>query len=194
MSWRASLKAGLKAVRNGVDYVNNGHRYERAEKHLTAAYAKLRQERASPAILENLARVCLWKGIAFNENLDEKNPLLRNDPAILEYHRGLHHIAKQPDVEALKMSLYNSLAVAHHHRKAELGRPAPSAPIPAISIRYYRMARSLYDEKSKQPVFNQLMAKIENNSGSRVLRSKRLIGGRSLDLSTQFLTGNVIEV
>ena len=183
--WRRSMRAGLHAVRDGEDYVNNGHRYERALRHLERAYALLQPEARDDDAdaRRTLARLCLWKGIAHNENMDVKDPAARNDPAIAEYLRGLAHLGREDD--AVRMSLHNSLGVAHHHRVGG-GVPDP-APIPATSARHYRIARGIYRAWKKRgrgeeaAAYQGLMSKVESNSGRGVMRG----GG---------VGGNVAEV
>ena len=178
MAWHANLKAGLKEVRAGTDYDNKNHRYERALKHLSLAYDELVRS-PNPDHL-TLAKMCLWKGIALNENLDVRDPIARNDPAIAEYRRGLTHLRRAsvvPDDDVTKMALWNSLGVACHHRAGggtDPRRKAPSAAIPDASFRYYRKARALFNETSANPAFAALMAKVENNSGRGVLRGGAL--------------------
>lgn len=186
MAWKASLRAGLKAVRDGVDYVNTDRRYERAVKHLTRAYDELAGTPSPDQ--RTLAKICLWKGIALNENLDVRDPAARNDPAIAAYRRGLAHLRRAPaDADdATKMSLLNSLGVAHHHRVGggtDPRRRAVAAPIPVASVRYYRLARALFVESKQTNTFTALMAKVENNSGRGVIRG----GGAST-------CGNFVDV
>lgn len=183
-----TLALGLREVRAGEDYVNNGHRYEHAVAHLAEAYDALAREAGAQGTPDHLllAKVCLWKGIALNENLDVRDPVARNDPAIAEYQRGLAHLrrarpAPGPD-DATKMSLWNSLGVALHHRAGggtDPRRRAPPAPIPAKSFYYYRKARAAFNGASANPAFAQLMAKIESNSGRGVLRGGGGGGGAS---------------
>lgn len=182
MAWKAALKAGLIAVRDGEDYANKRHRYERARDHLSRAYDALIAT-ADPDHLV-LAKICLWKGIAYNENMDVRDPEARNDPAIAEYLRGLEHLQKvsKDAATTTRMSLYNSLGVAHHHRvgggsahpRGAVPGPSgfpPPAPIPPESVRFYRMARAVFQSaKSKNDELVAIMEKVENNSGRGVLR------------------------
>ena len=184
----ASLKAGLKAVRAGKDYVNNGQRYERAIKHLTKAYDTLLVASPAPADQSiTLAKICLWKGIAHNENMNVSNPVTRNDPAIAEYAKGLAHLGCARN-DALRMSLYNSMAVAHHHRVGG-GVPIDPAPSPQESFRYYRRARAIFRNRvdKADPTLADIMNKVESNSGRSIQR-----GGFGFQPNLGFQVRNVV--
>ena len=159
---------GKFLCRNGVDYVNNDHRYEAAHEHLKRAYRLALRAGASDKIL---AEISLWDGISLQENVD-LNRTSRNRRAIALYERGIRHTLGSRDVNMIpiRMSLFNSMGVAYHH----LGGQGPIEP---ISYFYYRKARAIYRAHPEmEHRLRRVMAKVESNTGRTVVRGGGLGG------------------
>ena len=174
--WEIDALDGMVALRDGVDYVNTDRRYERAYEKLTSAYDAYIRARPPPERNKVLlAKLCLWRGIALNENTDAE-VRSRNDRAIAEYKRGLRLVAppeekEEVDIEVVRvrMSLDNSLGVAYHHRNG--------VSIPATSFRYYRKALQLFEDHPRDKYARAIMEQVERNSGGVVARPKKKTPG-----------------
>jgi hypothetical protein len=176
------MDKGKFLFRNGTDYVNNGHRYDKAHVLLTKAY-----EGAVKADVDKitLAQISLWDGISVQENMDIVNYVERNDKAIALYKRGLNYLTylRDPRVIPIRMSLFNSLGVAYHHRNAQ-------KEIQPISHYYYKRARKLYREHPEMHnTLNKIMKKVESNTGGEVLR-----GGSVCPSMPQYGGGNIVII
>lgn len=162
--WEHDALEGNILMRDGRDYVNNDARYDRAHSLLQRAYERGLEHGASRM---DLARICLWDGICIQENLDRFDARERNDNAIARYKKGLDHARYVRDAAVLpvRMSLYNSLGVAYHHRNGK--------EIPDESFVNYKKAKDIYDAHPEQrEALEPIMQKVATNSG-------RVLGGAS---------------
>ena len=162
IKWLEKAIEGHYLIRDGVDYVNNNNRYDKAHNLLSESY-KLAKNNASEY---DLARICLWNGISMNENLTIPH-IRRNKIAIELYKKGLEHIKRSNESDdkilPIKSSLYNSLGVANHHLVVD--------KIPKISYYYYKKSRDIF--RNNPQLYKKLiriMNKVEYNTGHRIMR------------------------
>ena len=160
--WVRKAVEGRNLMRNGIDYKNTNHRYDKAHALFQEAYEEGKALNASQL---DLARISLWDGISINENMDIKDHVERNDAAIASYKRGLKHARRVHDsaVISVSASLHNSLGVAYHHRAGK--------QIPKVAFKHYKVSRDIF--RAHPDLRRQLirvMKKVESNTGHRVLR------------------------
>lgn len=175
--WIQDAVHGYKLVRpsKGIDYINDHDRYGRGAALLEKTYA---MAKVSSEVTDlDLAKLCLWIGIAYNENLDIESFTFRNDKAIKWYKLGMRHIIREeykyranPNTTitdacaVVKASLYNSLGVAYHHHTTRW----TGGPIPATAVYNYQKARDIIAVNPHlEKKFKILSAKIEQNSDHR---------------------------
>ena len=165
--WVQKAVKGHFLMRDGVDYINNGHRYDTAHVLLTEAYNEA--SAASSATAIDLARICLWNGITLNENYD-LDKVIANTEAIKWYKKGLKHLKDANDNPLsipIMASLFNSMGVAHHHK---LLHKAPKG-IPAVALRNYTRSRDIFrDHPDMKRQLARVMRKVESNTGRLVMR------------------------
>ena len=164
--WDRDAIEGYVLMRDGKDYVNNSHRYDRALKLLTHAYDAAVKANACSL---DLTRMSLWIGIATQENVDNDKdnggPSKRNRRAIAFYKRGLQHAryVRDPLIVPMRMSLYNSLGVA-----CQGGRTICDAD---QTMLYYQKARDIYRAHPElQREMARIIKKVEANSDRAVMR------------------------
>lgn len=158
--WVKDAAVASILMRDGDDYVNTRRRYDKAEHLLLRAVHVANTENASPI---DQARMLLWLGICMNENLSKGTPKTRNAKAIDYYKDGLMKIryVRGDDVAPIRMALYNSLGVSHHH--------FVEAGIPKKAFDAYRRARKVYDAHPHlRDKLQPIMDKVAQNSGGHV--------------------------
>lgn len=163
--WEQEAVKGFIYLRDGTDYVNNDRRYDHALDHLRRAYEELLA--LHPEDVVSLARLCLWKGIALNEN-EDLDKVQRNKDAIVEYKKGLEWIKHKvgEETQPIRMSLHNSYGVAIHH--LNIGRG--DHHIPKDAFYHYRAARALFHRNPEHPFMKRIMKKVETNTGYIIQR------------------------
>jgi len=163
--WELEAVKGFIYLRDGIDYVNNDKRYDHALEHLHRAYEQLYA--LHPEDVVSLARLCLWIGIALNEN-EDLDKVQRNKDAIIEYKKGLEWIKHRvgEDTKAIRMSLHNSYGVAIHH--LNIGRG--DHHIPKEAFYHYRAARALFHRNPDNIFMKRIMKKVETNTGYIIQR------------------------
>ena len=165
--WITHAIHGHKLMRTGHEYANTNNKYGHAYIELYNAYKdalKLDTEYV------DLAKLCLWIGITFNENLDIIPYIKRNTDALKWYKLGLHYLTKESNYDKnyilVKASLYNSIGVAYHHKTTRW----VGGPIPQSAINNYNKARKLIIENPQyKKDFELLVEKLQNNSGHKVI-------------------------
>jgi hypothetical protein len=167
--WELEAVKGYIQLRDGVDYVNNNRRYDHALEHLNLAYDQLLSQNSQDIL--SLSRLCLWKGIALNEN-EDLDKIQRNKDAITEYKKGLawieHKIGRE--TQPIRMSLHNSYGVAIHH--LNIGRG--DHHIPKEAFYHYRAAKALFYRNPEHPFMKRIMKKVETNTGYIIKRGGAL--------------------
>jgi len=166
--WVKLTVKGRWYLRDGVDYKNTNHRYDKSHYLFNEAF-ELAKDTASNF---DLARICLWNGISLNENTD-LNIKTRNNLAIKLYLKGVKYLS-QLDSDSnstitipVLASLYNSIGVGYHH----LSRKDRFDLIPKKSIKYYKMSYELYKTHPElHRDMTRIMKKVESNSGWQVVR------------------------
>ncbi len=161
--WKKDFEYGYFYLTNGISYINNDSRYSIAFKYLKSSYDKLLK--ANPNNHITLARICLQLGISMNENMSITNHIERNNRAISYYKLGLKHLnTSSIDEPVIRMSLYNSLGVAHHHKDY--------SHIPPVSYKWYKKAFEIYKANPKNKQIIDIMKRVEHNSGYKFLIKK----------------------
>jgi len=161
--WKKDFEYGYFYLRNGIGYINNDYRYSIAFKFLKSSYHKLLKTNHNNHI--TLARICLQIGISLNENMSITNHTERNNRAITYYKLGLKHLNMSPkDDPVIRMSLYNSLGVAFHHKNY--------SHIPPVSYKWYKKAFEIYKSNSSKKQIKEIMKRVEHNSGYKFLTKK----------------------
>jgi len=161
--WKKDLKYGLFYLKNGINYINNDFRYSIAFRYLKSSYNKLFKINPNNHIM--LAKICLHIGMSINENMTIVNHIERNNRAIIYYKLALKHLNMSPkDEPVLRMSLYNSIAVAYHHKDY--------SHIPPVSYKWYKKAFDLYKTYSSKKQIIDIMKRVEHNSGYKFLIKK----------------------
>ncbi len=161
--WKKDFEYGYFYLNNGISYINNDFRYPIAFRFLKSSYDKLLISNPNNHIM--LARICLQIGISINENMTIINHIERNNRAIMYYKLGLKHLNMSPiDDPIIKMSLYNSIAVAYHHKDY--------SHIPPVSYKYYKKAFEIYKTNPKNKQIIDIMKRVEHNSSYKFLIKK----------------------
>lgn len=200
--WTKDAIEGYKLMRKGKDYVDTDGRYDRALEKLVSAREKLVSARGETKMSTvekiDLARLCLWIGIAKQENTTRDSTggtdavVKRNQDAVVEYERGLSLVRLVRDKRAigLRMSLYNSMGVACEGSR-HVGRVNICEPNTSMS--FYRKAVAVYDACDDPDVRSSLQAirtKVAENSGGRLAVVLDRVGGGVLK-SNRFRSGMV---
>lgn len=183
--WEKDALTGAFLIRDGTDYVNNRDRYGQGEKKLQDALEATDKSASASASPIDIARIHLWLGICANENLSKGTPHTRNSRAVELYTKGLGHIryTRGPLAVPVRMALYNSLGVAHHHGNKD------SDEIPVESFKAYRRARDIFRKYPElKTKLTPIMNKVAQNSGGRVKR------GGDRDASLPMMGGNIVHV
>ena len=163
IDWKKDFDYGYFYLKNGFNYINNDNRYSYAFKYLKSSYDKLLNTNPNNHIF--LAKICLYIGISLNENTSITNPIERNNHAITYYKLGLKHLNMAPtDNPVIRMSLYNSLGVANHHKDY--------SHIPPVPYKWYKKAFEIYKINSSNKKIKEIMKRVEHNSGYKFLAKK----------------------